>query len=57
VGATLVVLFTPASGETIRSDMRNRLYALRDQMRGAAEARRAEMEAQLDALRAPRSGY
>ena len=56
VGATLVVLFTPASGETIRSDLRNRVNMLRMQMQDAAAARRAELEAQLDALRAPRTG-
>lgn len=53
VGATLMVLFTPASGETVRSDLRNRLDALRDQMQEAASARREEMEAQLSNLRAP----
>ena len=56
VGATLVVLFTPASGETIRSDLRNRVEALRDQMKDAAAARRAELEAQLASLREPRAG-
>jgi gas vesicle protein len=56
VGATLVVLFTPASGETIRSDLRNRVAALRDQMQNAAAARRAELEAQLASLREPRGG-
>jgi gas vesicle protein len=56
VGATLVVLFTPASGETIRSDLRNRVDALRDQMKDAASDRRAELEAQLNRLREPREG-
>jgi gas vesicle protein len=56
VGATLVVLFTPASGETIRSDLRNRVDALRDQMKIAASDRRAELEAQLNRLREPREG-
>jgi gas vesicle protein len=56
VGATLVVLFTPASGETIRSDLRNRVNMLRMQMQDAAAARRAELEAQLDRLREPRTG-
>lgn len=54
VGATLMVLLTPASGETIRSDLRNRIDALRDQMQDAAAARRSELESQLDSLRAPR---
>jgi len=53
VGATLMVLFTPASGETIRSDLQNRIQRLQDEMRGAASNRRAELESQLARLRAP----
>ena len=53
VGATLMVLLTPAPGETIRSDLQNRVQRLRDEMQGAAANRRAEMEAQLARLRAP----
>jgi len=53
VGATLMVLFTPAPGKTIRSDLQIRVQRLRDEMQGAASARRAEMEAQLARLRAP----
>jgi gas vesicle protein len=53
VGATMMVLFTPAPGETIRSDLQNRIQRLRDEMQGAASSRRAEMEAQLARLRAP----
>jgi len=52
-GATLMVLFTPAPGETIRSDLQNRVQRLRDEMQSAASNRRAEMEAQLTRLRAP----
>lgn len=54
VGATLMVLFTPAPGETIRSDLRNRIQALQDQMQSAAAARRQELENQLAQMRAPR---
>ena len=54
VGATLMVLFTPASGESIRSDLRNRIFALRDQMQAAAASRRAELESQLSSLRSAR---
>ena len=53
VGATLMVLFTPVPGETIRSDLKTRVQRLRDEMQGAASTRRAEMEAQLARLRAP----
>ncbi|HUF38857.1 MAG TPA: YtxH domain-containing protein [Anaerolineales bacterium] len=56
VGATIVVLFTPASGETIRSDLRNRFDRLRMQMQDAADDRRAELEGQLAHLREPRTG-
>lgn len=55
VGATLMVLFTPASGETIRSDLKNRVQRLQEEMQGAASSRRAEMEAQLARLRAPQA--
>ncbi len=55
VGATLMVLFTPAPGKTIRSDLQSRVQNLKDEMQGAASARRAEMEAQLARLRAPQS--
>jgi gas vesicle protein len=55
VGATIMVLFTPAPGETIRSDLKNRVQRLQDEMQGAASTRRAEMEAQLARLRAPQS--
>ncbi len=54
VGATIMVLFTPTSGETIRSDLRKRIDGLVSQMQDAAQARRTEMEAQLDALREPK---
>lgn len=53
VGATLMVLFTPASGETVRSDLRNRVQSLQGQMKDAAATRRQELEAQLASLRAP----
>jgi gas vesicle protein len=55
VGATLMVLLTPASGETIRSDLQNRIQQLKDEMQAAASNRRAEMEVQLARLRAPQT--
>ena len=55
VGATLMVLFTPIPGESVRSDLRNRFLTLRDEMTQAAAIRRADMEAQLANLRAPQS--
>ncbi|NJN43851.1 MAG: YtxH domain-containing protein [Anaerolineae bacterium] len=55
VGATLMVLFTPAPGESVRSDLQNRVQQFRDQLQDAASTRRAEMETQLANLRAPQS--
>jgi gas vesicle protein len=54
VGATLMVLFTPASGESIRSDLQKRIQGLRDQMTDAAASRRSELESRLAEMRAPR---
>ena len=54
VGATLMVLFTPASGETVRSDLQKRVQGLRNQRADAAAARRGELEARLNEMRAPR---
>ncbi len=54
VGATLMVLFTPSSGETVRSDLQKRIQGLRDQMMDAAASRRSELESRLADMRAPR---
>ncbi len=54
VGATLMVLFTPSSGETVRSDLQKRIQGLRDQMMDAASSRRSELESRLADMRAPR---
>ncbi len=51
VGGTLAVLFAPAPGETIRSDLRNRIDTLRDQLQTAAGERREQLEAQLAGMR------
>ncbi|HEX9595698.1 MAG TPA: YtxH domain-containing protein [Anaerolineales bacterium] len=53
VGATLVILLTPASGEDLRSELRNRVTNFRDELKEAAQQRRAELERQLDVLRHP----
>ncbi len=54
VGATLAVLFAPTPGKELRQDITDRFQALRTEMQDAAAGRRAEMEAQLAQLRAPR---
>lgn len=53
VGATLAILLTPASGEDLRSELRNRVTNFRDELKEAAQQRRAELERQLDVLRHP----
>jgi gas vesicle protein len=52
-GATLALLFTPYSGQTLRSDIQTRYIEIRDEVQSAAEARRSDLESQLEALRKP----
>lgn len=47
VGATLVMLFAPASGEQIAHDLKKSMAATMDEARRASEKRRAELEAEL----------
>lgn len=54
VGATVALLLTPASGEELRSQMRMRADNIRADVMEAAAERRAELEHQLSALRAPK---
>lgn len=53
IGATVVILVTPASGEEIRSQIQERSIQLKDEIKAVADARRAELERELAALRAP----
>ena len=53
IGATVVILVTPASGEEIRSQIQDRSIQLKDEIKAVADARRAELERELAALRAP----
>lgn len=55
VGATLAILFAPSSGEELRLEMRGRAQQLQAEVKEAADSRRAELEQQLNTLRAPRS--
>jgi gas vesicle protein len=55
VGATLALLLTPESGNDLRGQIRDRAQSVQDEMRRAAHDRRAELEEQLAAMRAPRS--
>lgn len=53
VGATLAILLTPASGKDLRTELRNRVTGFRDELKEAAQQRRAELERQLETLRHP----
>ncbi len=53
VGATLALLFAPASGEGLREQLRGRVMAVQEEVKKAAADRRAELEEQLAGLRAP----
>lgn len=56
VGATFAMLFAPASGDELRGQIRQRAITLQEDVKTAAAARRAELEQQLAALKAPPQG-
>jgi gas vesicle protein len=51
VGVSAAVLLAPYSGQELREQARARLQALVEEGKQAAAARRAELEAQLEAFR------
>jgi gas vesicle protein len=53
VGGAIAILLAPASGEQIRAQLQERSIRLKDEVMAVAEARRAELERELTALRAP----
>ncbi len=53
IGATVVMLITPTSGNELRGQFQTRIAELQDEVKSAANARRAEMEEQLATLRKP----
>ncbi len=58
VGATVALLFAPASGEKIRAQMRSSVEGFKSDIAKAAADRRAELQQQLSTLRsapAPKS--
>ncbi len=55
VGSSLVLLLTPASGESMRQRVRSYAENVELEVRQAAAARRAELEKQLEVLRTPRT--
>ncbi len=54
LGAALVMLLAPVSGEQFRGQLQSEAERLRQEVEKAASDRRAELEQQLAALRAPR---
>ncbi len=51
VGAAVMLLFAPDSGKGLRSQVQQRLQAIQEEARRAAEAQRAALEAELARLR------
>lgn len=54
-GATIAILLAPESGEELRGRLRGRASGFVDEVRSAANSRRAELEQHLSELRAPRA--
>jgi gas vesicle protein len=55
VGATVALLLAPTSGADLRNRMQSETERIRAEVNKAAMERRAELEQQLSALRAPRT--
>lgn len=51
VGASIAILMAPASGDDLRGELRGRFGRLKDELQGAANERRTELERQLNAMR------
>jgi gas vesicle protein len=54
VGGTIALLFAPTSGVALRGQIRDRGAAFTSEVQQAASTRRAELQARLAELRAPR---
>jgi gas vesicle protein len=53
VGAAIAILVAPVSGEELRFQLQERSIRLKDDVKAIAEERRAELEHELEELRAP----
>jgi gas vesicle protein len=53
IGAVIGLLLAPGSGDEVRKQMKDRVEQVQLEVKNAAAARRAEMEKQLETLRAP----
>ncbi|MGV8049608.1 MAG: hypothetical protein AB2L21_04520 [Anaerolineaceae bacterium] len=51
VGSTLVLLFTPFTGDEFKSTVHGYIKNIQDQVQIAGEEKRAELEAELENLR------
>lgn len=54
VGVSVALLLAPSSGEELRGQISGEIGRIRSEVSQAASARRAELEQQLAAMRAPR---
>ena len=55
VGATLALLFAPASGQELRNQINDRSQAFAADIRQAANTKRIELQERLEVLRAPKT--
>jgi len=55
LGAAAALLYTPAPGQTLRSQARDYIDNLRQEVRQAAVTRRVELEQELATLKTPRT--
>jgi len=55
VGATLALLFAPASGEELRVQIGDRAQTFATDIRQAANTKRIELQERLETLRAPKA--
>jgi gas vesicle protein len=55
VGATLGLLFAPASGEVVRAQINDRAQTFAADIRQAANTKRIELQERLEVLRAPKA--
>jgi len=53
IGAGVVLLLTPASGQELRTQMQEQIQRIQAEIQEAADARRVELEQQLKTLRQP----
>ncbi len=54
IGVTVGLLLAPSTGEEIRNQMKDRAQQIQLEVKNAAASRRAELEQQLAAMRAPK---